>query len=836
MADRRKGKRHFILRGVTRTERFRSPSSGGSRPEVPERHRPTHAAVLLQQLAGLRDDMATACTAQKDAGLEDGYGLQVEFESFPDIELAFQSLARERWGIELLNVRHEDENKRTLATVFVPEGKLVHFERMIQDYLAEKRDKRGHARDHRPLIDAIQEIRAATIRALWTDDAAVFPASDEAAIWWEVWLPHRDDRTSTVTAFRRLAAAQELRVAPEELIFPERTVLLVYGSVGQMSRSMMILNSIAELRRAKDTAEFFDALPPAEQPAWLDDVLKNAVFSRPDANVPYVCLLDTGVNNGHPLLASALADADLHTVEPAWGTDDVDGHGTWMAGVALLGDLTPVLASTAPVQAGHRLESVKLLPHDGANQGDARLHGHLTAEAVARPEIRAPQRPRVFGMAVTARDNRDRGRPSAWSAAVDRLVADADGAGANPRLLVVAAGNINDPNAWVHYPDSNSSDGIHDPAQAWNALTVGAYTELVHITEPNTNYFQPLAEYGGLSPFSTTSATWQKHWPLKPDVVFEGGNAAKDRLGAVWFPSLSLLTTNDQPTACLFTTINATSAATALAARMAAQIMEIYSELWPETVRALIVHSAEWTDNMRRMFLPRRGRVSKSEYENLIRHCGFGVPDLDRALWTVKNSLTMVVQEQLHPFRRQGSKAPTLREMHLHQLPWPLTSLEALGHTEVEMRVTLSYFIEPNPSARGVRSRYRYESHGLRFDVKRPRESVDAFRARINAAASDEEMSMRVQDQDPKWLLGKQYRHKGSLHSDIWRGSAAELASRGVLAVYPALGWWKTRPRLERYDRAARYALVVSIRAPKADVDLYSEVENQITATVELGS
>ena len=55
--------------------------------------------------------------------------------------------------------------------------------------------------------------------------------------------------------------------------------------------------------------------------------------------------------------------------------------------------------------------------------------------------------------------------------------------------------------------------------------------------------------------------------------------------------------------------------------------------------------------------------------------------------------------------------------MHLHDLPWPRDVLEDLGETPVEMRVTLSYFIEPNPSRRGHRSRYRYESHGLRFDV-----------------------------------------------------------------------------------------------------------------------
>ena len=678
------------------------------------------------------------------------------------------------------------------------------------------------------------EIRAASLRALWTDTDTEFPTEEEGSLWWEVWLPVRTDRQAVVAAFREGAQAQGMRVVPGDLVFPERTVLLVSASLEQMQHSMLTLNSIAELRRAKETADFFGSLRPEEQQEWLDELLTRTQFPADTDEVPRVCLLDTGVNRGHPFLNPALDPADLHTVEPGWGTDDAHGHGTQMAGVALAGDLTPLVEGTDPVAFDHRLESVKLLPGPGGD-GDSRHHGYVTGEAVARPEIAAPRRLRVFGMAVTTPDDRDRGRPSAWSAAVDALAADVEGAGEHPRLLVLSAGNIQDPNAWLNYPDSNDTDGVHDPAQAWNALTVGASTELVRITEPDTDEYTPVAPRGGLSPFSTTSLTWEKYWPLKPDVVLEGGNAAKDLVSAVTADSLSLLTAHHRPNERIFTTATATSAAMALAARLAARIMVVYPTLWPETVRALIVHSAEWTEAMRRASLPTTGAATKADYRHLVQRCGFGVPDLERALWSVDNSLTMVIEERLHPFQREGSKSPTLRDMHLYNLPWPREELEGLGDTQVEMRVTLSYFIEPNPSRRGVRSRYRYESHGLRFDVKRPFESVDEFRSRINVAARDEEEGThRAHGSDPEWLIGKQTRHRGSLHADIWRGSAADLASRGSLAVYPAVGWWKTRQALERYDQAARYALVVSIKAPEVDVDLRTEVANRIGVPVEI--
>jgi hypothetical protein len=142
---------------------------------------------------------------------------------------------------------------------------------------------------------------------------------------------------------------------------------------------------------------------------------------------------------------------------------------------------------------------------------------------------------------------------------------------------------------------------VHDPGQAWNAITVGACTDKID-TEGHAS-LNPVAEAGGLSPFTTTTRTWDRAWPLKPEVVLEGGNAAKDNLGAVGMPSLNLLTTHNQPLNRLFTTSNATSAASALCAGMAAQIMAAYPHLRPETVRALLVHSAQWSETMRGMFL-----------------------------------------------------------------------------------------------------------------------------------------------------------------------------------------------------------------------------------------
>ena len=306
--------RHFILSGTSETQSYRSPLRGED-PSIKPQNRLRHGSELRHQIDTLRSTADATRQAQQDAGVEEG--IPVEFVSFPDIKRAFENLAREHRGIELLNIRRE--NNLTSATVFVPDGKLDHFEHLIHNYLIEKRDKNGKVIDNRKLIDTIREIRVASLRALWTDAVEIFPTVDEEPFWWEVWLPIRGNQEATAEAFRERAETLGMQVTQGSLMFPERTVLLVRASLAQMKGSMVILNNIAELRRAKETADFFESMPIDEQSAWLDDLLARIQYPSEEENVPYVCLLDTGANRGHPLLTPVFAADDLHTVEPGLG-------------------------------------------------------------------------------------------------------------------------------------------------------------------------------------------------------------------------------------------------------------------------------------------------------------------------------------------------------------------------------------------------------------------------------------------------------------------------------------------------------------------------------------
>jgi hypothetical protein len=402
-------------------------------------------------------------------------------------------------------------------------------------------------------------------------------------------------------------------------------------------------------------------------------------------------------------------------------------------------------------------------------------------------------------------------------------------------LIIVCAGNTDIKNR-IRFPDSNITEGVHDPAQSWNALCVGAFTEKTSIDTARHPGVSPIASAGDISPASTTTVKWDRQWPLKPDIVFEGGNWAKSGGSAIGGDpdEVRLLTTNNDFTKNNFVTTGDTSAATAQIARMAAIIQAQYSDYWPETIRALILHSAEWTSAMLRQWElePLPAITDKKDVEYLIRYCGWGVPDINRALRSAENSLTLVAQNSIFPYQRETGKPASMRDMHLHQIPWPIDALRKLGNTDVTMRVTLSYFIEPNPGERGRKRRHSYASYGLRFDINKPTETFEQFRWRINGAVRDEEKDKKPtsasRSDSAEWVLGIDNRHKGSIHSDIWRGTAINLAERQYIGVYPVIGWWRESTKHRCWDKQARYSLIVSISTPKEDVQLYTEIANRV--------
>ena len=788
----------------------------------PKRSRNQHGASIRKKL----NDAWKESENEKVAIHSGRTGTYIEFQSSPDFDIKIKSLENLSQGIRLCNVREEktdgSEEVTKYITTYIPNDKKLWFFNKIKEYLDPEKDTLKGNPKNKDLLEGIEELRKALlVESFWTDSKKLMPSAKPE--WCEVWL--RGDSEIVITKFGELLQSQNIESKTGYIKFPERFVKLIYASSDLLSNITRNSDDIAEYRRAKTTAEFLLSQNPAEQSKWVKDLLGRVSVDK--SSKVSICILDTGVNNGHPLLKPVLSDGDCQAVNSNWGNHDHDSHGTLMAGLAAYGDLQSKLESSEQVNLAHILESVKILPPNGKNKVE--LYGYITKQAISRSEIQAKDRKRIACMPVSSDDTRDRGRPSSWSAAIDQITSGAENE--DKRLFILAAGNITDMSQIANYPNLLMTDSIHDPAQSWNAITVGAFTNLTNITDTTFNGYSALANEGEISPFSTTSLTWENNkWPIKPDVVFEGGNIAVDtNQFATECNDLSLVSTYYKPQEESLYPFSMTSAATAQAANFAAQIQIQYPDYWPETVRALMIHSAEWPKALKEQFAQ---NDNKKELNNVLRACGYGVPNLERAIYCASNSLTLIAEAEIQPF--EGSKT---KDMHLYELPWPKEILEGLGASDIEMRITLSYFVEPGPGDIGWKDRYRYASHALRFDLNSPGENKETFVKRINKKSREEnEGKPDTKSPSDYWVIGSDNRDKGSIHSDIWKGSAADLADSNLIAISPVIGWWRERKHLGKSNKTGRYSLIVSITTPEQDVDIYTPVKvaAEIKTTIEI--
>ncbi|MGF6991347.1 hypothetical protein M2150_002622 [Lachnospiraceae bacterium PM6-15] len=761
-------------------------------------------------------------------------GVYLEFSGAAKHDMAIKSLENRIQGIRLLNVKLDDEKEIVKATVYIPAGKEAFFLDKAGAYLTEVNKKSGKPKNN-DLISSIENIRLAMLDSFWIGLEADIPELEPC--WCEVWIRYDiSTRKNKVISSMEDARASLIKCCElldierdeKELHFPERIVFLIRANKTQLTNLISTCEYIAEFRRAPEPTDFFNELQAAEQREWVEELAKRTHFS--DSNTS-ICLLDTGLNGGHPLLAPAIKDSgNVQSVIQSWGSDDHYGHGTEMAGIALYNDLKETLVDGADVNINHKIESVKILPPHGENP--IKLYGAITEQAVAVAELSNPHVERTICMAVTSPYyNTGDGSPTSWSAAIDNITSGANENG-QKRLFIISGGNVC-PNELesLEYPEASIVHGVENPGQAWNAITVGAMTNDINIIGSSYKGFYPVADVGELAPYSSTSISWNSKWPIKPEILLDGGNMATNGVDYTECEDLSLLTTGDNHLTRPFSTIWGTSSAAAQASWMAAQIYAEYPNIWPETVRALLVHSASWTEKMYKQFCKEDSKTKGRR--QLLRACGYGVPNLSKAIQCVSNSVNLVIQGTLQPFTKDS-----MNEMDLHTIPWPREVLESLGEVKAIIKVTLSYFVEPGPGEVGWKDKYRYPSCGLRFDVINSNENEEDFKKRVNVKMRGDDKKDSGDGSSRDWYLGVQNRDVGSIHSDFCEDLAVNLCDANMIAVYPVIGWWRERSYLNKYKEKIRYSLVVSIETPNVETDLYTSVitkiETRTTPTTEI--
>lgn len=827
--------RHTILRGLGKASENFEPYGGGStqRPRKVN-DRSIHSERLRGDLVGLASQARKIRLEQKEIGIpavKSGVTVTVTSREGEQLEVGASLRANSR-GMQLLNVQRSADTKarrgRDQAVYFLTEKAIESLDKSLTKYddwidvqsdsatLRNDNDN-GASGGNRPrnfwLFESASSFRIAKLEDLWTDPLENFPR-EKGAVEWEIWV-----RSPQHSYFDAVVAQLGIELTGQSTIFTDIRVYNGIATKGSLARLIEQSAAVVELRGASNFIAEHANLPPPERLQQIQQIAQRVIPAP--AAAPWISLLDTGVNRTHPLLSSSLPAERCRAVATAWNQFDSDGHGSKMAGIALYGDLSEVASKAGPVALETGLESIVVFNPQSSVRipaRDAILRGITEAEAqIAHP--------RVYCLAATAVGEPEDGRPTSTSSTLDAL---AFNRGTQTRLFCVAVGNVEttvtEPYQTQSYATLNGEHGIQSPAQALNVLAVGALTK-------KSSGPSPLAIAGGLSPRSRTAKPWEirKH---KPDILMEGGNHGVDPGGATSRPHGPdmIATTSNDPVRRPITLTGDTSAACAAAARLAGRVMARYPAMRPETVRGLIVHAADWTPTMRAHWqtLVDAGEPKQQATLSMLDCFGWGVPNEERLFWSAENALTLISEDELRPYKKEEGKNVTLKEMKSVRLPWPDAALRALAATEIELRCTLSYFIQPDLHSAGLDRQQYYPSHGLKFDFQRFDESEERALKRVNKAI----ISHDPQGSDEGWDLGRENRARGTLHHDIWRGPAYQLVDRQMITVTPMRGWWAANAGLEVADVPIRYSLIVSIRTPQTANDLVAEVRSLIPANL----
>lgn len=476
---------HLFVRRNGRAIPFRGISPIIRNVRVRRANRRQHIEALVAAV-----DAAAAKVADQALIPEADRGFYLSFEASSQTPMPLAFFDSSRRDINLLSVK-VDEGRQT-ANVFMRTTKVDSFKKSTKAY-ANSQAGEGKPPLNEEFFDHLEKIRPTKLSDLWTDQGK--PPSHNNPFAWELWL-----RPGTEDWIRDSAPELDIAIEKGHLTFPEAIVVRAYGTKRQIAALTQRVPVVAELRAASSFMAHLLKLAPGQQAAAANALLNQIV--APEEDAPRVCILDSGVRRAHPLLAPFIEPDRTLTVNTAWAANDHHGHGTGMAGVALYGNLAPLLASTDPVNLTHRLESVTVLPP--AVPGVAQpLPGTSVRDAVRLME-RTARANRVYSLSMSAPRERSDGRPSSLSTVIDQL---AFGRPSKQRLFFVPAGNIDEqPYMAADYIALNDTSPMRSPAQALNAITVGACTHFVDQELP----LDHVAPEGDLCPTARTGIAWER--------------------------------------------------------------------------------------------------------------------------------------------------------------------------------------------------------------------------------------------------------------------------------------------------------------------------------------
>ena len=460
----------------------------------------------------------------------------------------------------------------------------------------------------------------------------------------------------------------------------------------------------------------------------------------PPDDAPGIAVLDSGVVTGHPLLASAVGDAQSFLS----GTTAADehGHGTFVSGIALYDDVADSLQKGLFVPE-LRLFSGRIL--NERNEGDDDLIENQVERAVRY--FVDNYGCRVFNLSWGDLNKPYRGRHVAGLAVtLDALSRELD------VLFVVPTGNYpgdeDGPGDWRgEYPGylTGAGPALLDPAPALNAISVGsiARNERDRRNErwPDDPGYLPVARSGQPSPFTRRGPSVND--AIKPDLVDYGGNLTVDvRAGSIsgrqGVGELSI--SRDFVAGRPFAEDSGTSFAAPRVANAAARILAEHPNAGPDLCRALLAAHARTP--------PACAELFADDADALRNLTGYGQVDRSALYRSPEDCVTLLAEETIEN-----------RRHHFYEVPVP----EEFWHGNArprEITVALAF----RPAVRTTRIDYRAALISFKL-VRAP--SLDEVARWFNAEVARSDATS-VPEYDGGRRFSETVRSRGTLQASTW--------------------------------------------------------------------
>lgn len=542
----------------------------------------------------------------------------------------------------------------------------------------------------------------------------------------------------------------------------------------------------------------------------IQQVNPNVEIVAPLDNYPKICVVDSGIQEGHQYIAPAIISDESICLIPSKNNtyDEVDdgGHGTRVAGAILYPQNIPV---SGIYELPCWIRNIRVLDED--NYLPLELYPpKLISNIVSCFRNGLSEATKIFNHSIGSNSPCELKHMSAWAAEVDYQSYQ------NDVLFIQSAGNIKSDiivayiQAGYLYPEylSRELSRVCDPSQSLQALTVGSISNNNYETEDAI----ALGQKDEPSAFSRSGpGIWDV---IKPEVVEYGGTDVINKSGGP--PTLTtppevcpeLIRKSPEGPAFARDSVG-TSYSTPKVTYIAAEIQKLFPDSSTLLYRALIAQSARWPEWT--------ARIPKGNYVNVLRSIGYGVPDVSRATHNTEYRITLVTDSLLEI--GEG-------EAHIFRIPIP-DELSSVGEDyEILVEITLSYAANPRRTRRSVK---RYLSTWVDWCCSRIGEEAEAFAQRIfetGASVEDDgNFDWMIGEASNRGIINNFSRKNGTLQKDWCLINSNQLSDAFCIAVRGHKGWSNLFK--------AKYSLAVSLEAINQDIPIYESIRTMVEVEIQ---